>query len=291
MKEVPPKRAARPAWSPWARPRPPRVRRRQARGHRREPVRLHAPLHAHPAGHRIDAAGDRRDGARHHRGRHMRQDTGVEPTRASDGVVRGRRSGIRRRAGAHPVDRRDAVVARAPRHQAGVRERGGPGLGVGPQIRPRGAVLRDLDAVADDGSAAVVGGREPEQVDLRGRDRGGRQPGGRVGHGRVGNGARHPRHPAHADPVDRRDAVVAPGGRLQPRVHVGRARVVRVGHQVIPGGAHIFGHLDPVAGDARPPVARGRSPGKLDARGAVGLRVETSGGARHGRFGRRARGV
>ena len=141
------------------------------------------------------------------------------------------------------------------------------------------------------GAPAVVGGREPEQVDLGGRDVIGNQPGWRIGHGRVGGGARDPRRIAHTDPVDRRDAVVARRGRREPRVRVDGGRGARIGHQVLPAPAPVGRHFDAVAGDARTPVVRGRLPGEGDLRGADRLGVETSRHPRHGRVGGRARRV
>ena len=221
----------------------------------------------------------------------MGQDAGVEPSRAFDGIVRRRRSDPGRRAGARAVDRRDAVEARASRKQSGVRERGARGPGVGLQIGPGGAGLRDLDPVAGDRGAAVVVRRDPGEVDLRGCGRGGNQPGGRVGHGRVGGGARDARRAAQADPVDRRDAVVARGGWREAGVRVRGARAAGVGFQVVPGGAPVFRDLDPVTGDIGAAVVGGRLPGEVDLRGAVRLRAEVLGHARKGRLGGRPRHV
>ena len=185
--------------------------------------------------------------------RHVGQDAGVQSARPLHGIVGRRRSARRRRADARPVDRRDPVVAHAPRQQAGVREGGDRGLGVGLQVDPRGARLRDLDAVAGDPRTAVVGGSDPEQIDLRGRDVVGHEPGGRVGHGRVGGRARDPRRIAHADPVDRRDAVVPRRGRREPAVRVEGGRGARVGYQVLPAPGPVGRDLDAVAGDTRAP--------------------------------------
>ena len=161
------------------------------------------------------------------------------------------------------------------------------GAGVGHEIRPRGAGLRDLDPVGGDRGAAVVFRRDPDEVDLRGCGRGGDEAGGRVGHGRVGGGARDPRRFAHPDPVDRGHAVVARGGGLEAGVRVGGARVAGVGHQVPPGGAPVVRDLDKVAGDVRAAVVGGRPPGEVDLRGAVRFRAETSGHAGTCRLGGR----
>ena len=139
--------------------------------------------------------------------------------------------------------------------------------------------------------AAVVVRRDPGEVDLRGCGRGGNQPGGRVGHGRVGGGARDARRAAQADPVDRRDAVVARGGRLEAGVRVRGARAARVGRQVLPGGAPVVRDLDTVTGDLRAAIVGGWLPGEVDLRGAVRLRGEVLGHARKGRLGGRLRDV
>ena len=141
--------------------------------------------------------------------------------------------------------------------------------------------------MAGDRGAAVVVRRDPREVDLRGCGRGGDQPGGRVGHGRVGGGARDARRTAHADAVDRRDAVVARGGRLEARVRVRGARAAGVGHQVPPGAAAVFRDLDPVAADLRAAIGGGCLPGEVDLRGAVRLRGEVTGRAGKGRLGGR----
>ena len=216
-------------------------------------------------------------GARHHRPRDV----------LGGGVI-----DVRGRAGAAGVDRRDPVVARGRRGEAGVAVGDVRGAGVLDQLLPvRGAVGRPLDAVAGRRRNPLDRRRRgPGEVDLRGgvarhgvgRRRG--EPGRRAGldhrrGGEVGAGRR-----ARAGRVDRLDPVVAgrrpeePGVRVRrhdggvfpavlPHVVVGLARRERA------VGA-VGRDLDEVARDGAAAVVGGRAPGQHDGGVAGGLRHE-----------------
>ena len=180
-------------------------------------------------------------------------------------------------AGADRVDGRDAVVAGSAGGLTVLV--GGAGVvGVDHEGDPaRAAIGRNIDPVAADGGAAVVGRRGPGEVDRVGPAGRCREAGRGAGHGEggdVGGGA-------GADRVDGRDAVVAgsAGGKVVP---VGGVGVVGVGHEVGPARAAIGRNLDPVAADGGAAVVGRRGPDEVDRAGPAGRCREAGRGAGHG---------
>ena len=162
-----------------------------------------------------------------------------------------------------PVFRGDPIVPGLARGEAGVVVRRGLGAGIRILHRPGLArVVGNLDLVAVDRRAAVIGGRIPRKVDLRLADGGRFQAGRRIGNVE-GGGEVDVGGVPHAELVDGGDVVVVrrPPGKV--RVRIGRVpRIHRVG-PVVP----VERDPDPVPGNRRAAVVVGRSPGEADPRG------------------------
>ena len=187
-------------------------------------------------------------------------------------VVGGRVRGLRARAGALAVDRRDPVVARRLRvelHRVGMAPVRAAGV-LDQRLPRRVAVFRPLDPVARDQRLALVRGLLPGEVDPGAAHRRGRQPRRRVCQARLDGAPHRIGRVAGADRVGRRDPVV-PGdvGVLVAGclglddVLVGRLLVV--GGQLPPdAGVDVRRPLDEVAGNRTAAVVRRRTPGQHD---------------------------
>ena len=180
---------------------------------------------------------------------------------------------VGRIARSDPVDRRDAVVPGARGRQPHVGVCRVRVVRVCDQIVPdQPSVDGDLDAVAGDRGATVVGRGGPGEVDLRGAVGLGHEVRRGIRRRRVGGGVVDIRRLAHqVGGVDRGDAVVAGCGGIEALVSVPGCRRVGVGFQDLPLRPAVRGDFDLVSGERDAAVVGRRGPIELDPRGSVSL--------------------